>query len=160
VNGWVDMEVGHVADIVNNQKMIIAEIKNKHNTTKGSDKVRIYDGLAGLLGKKEYRDYKAYYVEIIPKGAIRYDMPFVPPDNTTRTRRVANDNIRQIDGYSFYELATGEKDALKKLYKALPAAIAQCCQDLQEENVYFQQNVEFDVEFEKLFFKAFGVDKG
>jgi hypothetical protein len=41
----------------------------------------------------------------------------------TPRRRPANAHIRQIDGYSFYELATGEKDALKNLYLSLPKVI-------------------------------------
>ena len=47
--GWEDLGSGHLVDIRNTGKKIIAEIKNKHNTTKGSDKVVIYDALKHAL---------------------------------------------------------------------------------------------------------------
>ena len=43
--GWDDLGDGAVVDVVNNERKIIAEIKNKHNTTKGNHKTRIYDDL-------------------------------------------------------------------------------------------------------------------
>jgi len=46
---------------------IIAEIKNKYNTTKGADKKTLYDNLELALLNK-YKGYTGYYVEIIPKG--------------------------------------------------------------------------------------------
>jgi hypothetical protein len=136
---------------VNHEKKIIAEVKNKHNTTKGSDKVRIYDGLQGLLGKKEYWGYTAYYVEIIPKKPERIDQLFTPSDNTTRARRIGNESIRQVDGATFYTIATGKKNALRELYFALPIVVAMCCQSAP-------QYAALDPEFRKLFEMAFGVD--
>lgn len=152
VQGWEDLKVGHVADLVNHKKKIIAEVKNKHNTTKGSDKVRIYDGLQSLLGRKEYWGYTAYYVEIIPKKPKRVNQPFTPSDNTTRSRRVANESIRLVDGATFYTIATGREDALRELYLALPSYVAICCGSAH-------QYTELDPAFHQLFDLAFGVDK-
>lgn len=152
IHGWEDLKIGQVADVANHELRIVAEIKNKYNTTKGSDRVRIYDGLAALLGKPEYRGYTAYYVEIIPRQSKRVNIPFAPSDNTTKTRRVANDVIRQVDGATFYSIATGRKHALKELYEALPLIIAQCCGSAM-------QYADFYPEFHLLFQKAFGVDK-
>lgn len=119
---WKDMGTGSVIDLENKTKKIIAEVKNKHNTTKGNHKVAIYDDIKfGLDGI--YKGFTGYYVEIIPKNKKRYNKEFTPSDNKTHSRRPTNKHIRQIDGYSFYELATGEKDALKKLYITLPIVI-------------------------------------
>ncbi len=74
----------------------------------------------------KYKGFTAYYVEIIPKKATRYDICFVPSDNKIGRKSEANECIRQIDGASFYELVTGEKDALASLFDALPSVIEKC----------------------------------
>jgi len=122
MTGWVNLETGSVSDLCNKNKKIIAEVKNKYNTTKGNHKRAIYDDFKKLL-KTDYHGYKAYYVEIIPSGKNIYDKPFTPPDNRTGKRRVINSKIRIIDGKTFYTLASGYPEALKQLYLALPMAI-------------------------------------
>jgi len=53
-----------------------------------------------------------------------YNKPFVPSDNTKSGQRaVAREDIRLIDGRSFYTIVTGEEDALAQLYKSLPEMI-------------------------------------
>ncbi len=121
--GWQNMGTGKVFDIINDKKKIIAEIKNKYNTTKGNHKIAIYDDLKRQL-KNAYKGYTAYYVEIIPPNKKIYDKPFEPSDNNTHRRRPANKSIRVIDGKSFYTLATGDKNALEKLYAILPSILA------------------------------------
>lgn len=122
--GWEDLQTGHLIDIKNDSKKVIAEVKNKYNTTKGSDKIQIYDNLKYALGNS-YNGYMAYYVEVIPKNKQVYDKPFTPSDNKTSTRRPANDKIHVIDGKSFYALASGYPDALRMLYDTLPKVIGQ-----------------------------------
>ncbi len=122
VNGWEDMGKGHVFDLLNKNKKIIAEVKNKFNTTKGNHKVAIYDDLESQL-KNKYKGYTAYYVEIIPQNKKEYNDIFSPSDNKTKTRRKGIEKIRRIDGNSFYFYATGEKNALRMLYNVLPTVI-------------------------------------
>lgn len=119
INGWQNLGVGGGLDVVNTQKKIIAEVKNKYNTTKGNHKVEIYDAIKSKLRGKEYLDFVGYYVEIIPQGKNQYNKPFTPPDNKTKKRRPINKNIRVIDGVSFYKLATGRQDALRELFEAV-----------------------------------------
>jgi hypothetical protein len=57
-------------------------------------------------------------VEIVPNKA-RYDKPFTPSRNKDATRCISKEDIRVIDGYSFYALATGEADALRNLANAI-----------------------------------------
>ncbi|MES2225010.1 MAG: Eco47II family restriction endonuclease [Patescibacteria group bacterium] len=116
--GWENLGTGKIIDVKNTKKKIIAEVKNKHNTTKGNHKTAIYDNLNGLLNTT-YEGYIGYYVEIIPKNKKVYNNSFTPSDNNSKSRRPINEKIRVIDGKSFYELATGDPNALEKIYMNL-----------------------------------------
>lgn len=122
INGWQNLGTGKVLDLKCDSKKILAEVKNKWNTTKGNHKVRIYDDLKKLLGKPQFKGYKGYYVAILSKTKI--NAPFTPSDNETGTRRPMNPNIREVDGATFYDIATGEKDSLKNLYNVLPQILS------------------------------------
>jgi hypothetical protein len=124
MTGWNDLGVGAVGDVKNDSKKIVAEIKNKSNTTKGNHKKVVYDDLKSLISTM-YQGYTSYYVEIIPGSKRPYDKPFTPPDNETHTRRPENEKIRIIDGRSFYAIASGVPDGLELLYNALPEIIAE-----------------------------------
>lgn len=128
VDGWKDLGVGNGVDLVCDERKILAEIKNKHNTLKGSNKVDLYHELHGLVmpNGHRYKGYTAYYVEIIPKKPERVDTPFTPSDKNTSSRCYANELIRQIDGYSFYALVTGVDDAIEQVFNALPRVIREC----------------------------------
>ena len=125
VDDWQTLPTGEIIDIVNHKRKIIAEVKNKHNTLKGSDKSGLYFKLEDLVMRKghTYKDYTAYYIEIIPKKPMRYNTEFTPSNHSTGSSCHKNSLIRQIDGYSFYELATGVDDALEQLFYALPKVI-------------------------------------
>lgn len=123
VEGWTNLNTGSVVDLRSDSNQVIAEIKNKYNTTKGNHKKNIYDDLQSLI-THDFDGYTGYYVEIIPKSRNPYNRSFTPSDNETRIRRPENQNIRVIDGRSFYGLVTGQADALDKLYDALPQVIA------------------------------------
>lgn len=121
LNGWEDLKTGGIADLICKQKNIIAEVKNKFNTTKGNYKVAIYDDLNILINNK-YKGYTGYYVAILSKNII--NKPFSPSDNKTKKRRPINKKIIEIDGSSFYKLATGDDDSLRKIYDKLPFIIS------------------------------------
>ncbi len=145
MEGWQDLGTGSVVDVVSTERKIIAEVKNKHNTVKGSDKVKVYDHMETLVMTKghQYKDFTAYYVEIIPKTGLRYDKVFTPPDSAKGQPRRANPLIRQIDGYSFYALATGVPNALEQLFSVLPDTIEGCSDyrfaNREFANVFFQK---------------------
>ena len=122
---WSNLGTGQIVDLKSTTNKIIAEVKNKHNTVTGSKKVDVYDQLSDLVmpNASIYNGYTAYFVNIIPKNKTRYNRPFTPPDNTTKTNRPSNNLIREIDGASFYELVTGEHNALRDLYHVLPDVI-------------------------------------
>lgn len=118
IEGVEDLGVGSVVDIICKEKKLVAEIKNKWNTTKGNHKAQIYDDLLMQINARE--GYTGYYVEILSNRGRRYNKPFTPSDNRTKQTRPLNERIRVIDGRSFYEILTGEKDALKQMYLLLP----------------------------------------
>lgn len=125
-DGWEDLGTGKIIDIRNKQRTIVAEIKNKFNTTKGNHKIEIYREIKEVLEQPEHIGFIGYYVEIIPSGrgkATIYNKQFTPPDNLKGQRADPRDDIRVIDGRSFYEIVTGDKNALAQLYHSLPTMI-------------------------------------
>ncbi len=123
IPGVERLPVGNLIDIVYPAKSLVAEVKNKHNTTKGNHKVQIYRDLAKAVSERP--GYTGYYVEVLPKNGTSYNEPFTPSDNQTGTRFPSREDIRRIDGRSFYTLLTDHNCALAELYSALPAIVAE-----------------------------------
>lgn len=123
---WENLQTGKVVDLKSDQHKIIAEIKNKHNTLSGGELSGLYYSLDKSVSPKTsiYKDYTAYYVTIIPRKPERMNCTFTPSDKEKGTRCASNERIRIIDGASFYDLVFKEKDALKKLYTALPQILS------------------------------------
>lgn len=131
VNGVDRLDVGGIYDLRSSTKKLIAEIKNKHNTTKGNHKNQIYKDAE--LALVDLKGYTAYYVEILPRNGRRYNKPFVPSDNRTNSREIQREDIRLVDGKTFYEIITGEPDYLDRLYKILPKVIDEILHDIDEQ---------------------------
>ena len=125
VKGWRNMHTGSVVDIVSEEKKVIAEVKNKHNTLSGGKRSDQYSNLEKLVMQKasRYHGFTSYFVTIIPKSPERFDRPFTPSEKETGAKVPENELIREIDGASFYQLVTGEKDALAQLFAVLPKVI-------------------------------------
>ncbi len=127
---WESLGAGGVVDLVCHEKNIIAEIKNKHNTTKGNHKVAVYDDLNTRLLLPEFKGYTGYYVEVLPPpNKTVYNIPFTPSDNKTNQRRPKHESIRKIDGRSFYALVTGEEGALDQVYFNLAEIVLEILYD-------------------------------
>ncbi len=71
----------------------------------------------------EYKGYTSYFVNIIPKKPIKYDICFQPSDKETGVKCQANEKIKIIDGASFYDLVTDKEDSLQELFFKLPQII-------------------------------------
>lgn len=109
VTGWHKPEGGF--DLRNDQKKIIVEIKNKHNTMNSASAEKTYENC--LQFYRSNRDWKVYLAHIIPRSG-RTDKPW------KISAREENENIRLIDGATLYEIVTEDKDALMKIYDRLP----------------------------------------
>ena len=107
-----------IYDLYDDSAKWIAEIKNKWNTTKGDDRKSSYIKLDKGLRRKEKEtknEYTAFYVTILRDGHSHINRPFEPSDNTKK-EEVFNKKIRHVDGETFYELITGDKDSLMKAF--------------------------------------------
>ncbi len=125
INGWGNLKTGNIMDLLSTEKKILAEIKNKHNTVKGSDQAGLYKSMESAVMPKAsiYKNFTAYYVTIIPKKPVRFNRTFTPSDKETGSKLAENEKIRIIDGASFYSMVTGEKKALQQLFYCLPSVI-------------------------------------
>ncbi len=125
IGGWENLQTGSVVDLVSHPQKIIAEVKNKHNTLSGGKRSDLYHNLEKLVMQKasRFRGYTAYLVTIVPKDPEGFDEPFTPSDKETGSRCPENPLIREIDGASFYNLASGQKDALSQLFQVLPEVV-------------------------------------
>ena len=155
VLGWSDLGVGSVIDLKNEKKKIIAEVKNKYNTVSGGELSAKYNTLQNLVMPKnsEFKNYTAYFVNIIPKTANRFDNCFQPSDKETGTKCQKNEQIRIIDGASFYELVTGEKDALGKVYSVLPKIIEDLFREKFNRKFIIPDKDGLNEFFQKAYFK-------
>ncbi len=127
VTGWKNLGTGSGSgvDLVCEKNKIIAEVKNKYNTVTGGKLSDQYYSLEKLVMPKAstYKDYMVYFVTIIPKKPNKFILPFTPSDKEKGTKCPENQNIKIIDGASFFELVTGREFALKELYDVLPSVI-------------------------------------
>ncbi len=109
-------------DVDNLTDKWLAEVKNKYNTTKGSDRPNRYDDLVKHLDSDEYNGFTAYFVEIMQRNKQTFDKPFCP------SGRIERKDIRHVDGRTFYAMASGDPDFIDKLFtvhleRALDAGI-------------------------------------
>ena len=125
VKGWKNLGKGSVVDLVCKDKKVIAEVKNKYNTVTGGKLADQYDSFDRLVMPKSsiYKGYTAYFVNIIPKKSKRFNKTFEPSNKDKGVKCAKNDQIRIIDGASFYSLVTGDENAIADFYSALPDVI-------------------------------------
>ena len=147
MNGWSKMEI---LDAVNKEKKMIVDVKNKQYTEKGDKKVASYDSIKSCLAKKEYKGFTGYFLVMIKNVENDLDIPFEPPDNKTKTRRPKREDIRIIDGVTFYEKITGDKKFLYKVYQEIPIVLSEILkkEDLKKEIIE-------DERFESFYKKTF-----
>ncbi|MGL1890360.1 MAG: Eco47II family restriction endonuclease [Spirochaetaceae bacterium] len=155
VEGFDDLGVGANSgvDLECKSKMIVAEIKNKHNTVTGGKLADQYYSLERQVMPKSstYKGYTAYFVNIIPKKPERFNIPFTPSDKDKGSQCPANELIRRIDGASFYTLVTGYENALEQLHNILPTVI----EKVLSENFNLRSDLTNSDEFSKYFNLAY-----
>jgi hypothetical protein len=109
------------ADLINNKKKIVAEIKNKHNSINEGSKTAAFDKIKNELEKKNRNGYKGYFVTVIPKNPKNYEKIFTTTKNKNSSAfRVADKRIISINAELFYEKITDKKDMLKSIYQRIP----------------------------------------
>ena len=116
IDGYKRFPNGYGYDIADeNQCRLFADIKNKHNTVKGSNLKDLFINLQSYIQGKE--GATAYWVQIISDGSS-FDIPFEIPSHG-----LYNPNVRKISADMFYAILTGKNNAFWELCQALPKAI-------------------------------------
>lgn len=147
IDKWDNPGIGGSYDVINEEMKIIAEVKNKYNTMNSSSALNAYDKMASWLdyGKSGYR---AFIVEIVPEKPQPYSVPFTPSERGVR--RQTRENLRKIDGRSFYALATGIPNAIDLLYHALPDVLDELLGSSEEK---LTNNTAFEELFSRVYLK-------
>ncbi|MFN7311318.1 MAG: Eco47II family restriction endonuclease, partial [Vampirovibrionales bacterium] len=100
-------------DVINEQKQIYGEIKNKHNTMNSSSSAKTYMKMQSTIMNNN--SAKCYLIEVLAKRS--QDKPWkVSIENES----FSDKRIRRISMDKFYELVTGDSFAFKKLCEVLP----------------------------------------
>ncbi len=144
VKGWNDPGAGGIYDSENKKRKIFAQIKNKYNTFNADSGSNTYNVMTNLLDSTK-KGYKGYVVIIIPTYPRRFIKKFAPG------RKPAREDLLTIDGATYYEMVTGDKDALLKLFMALPKAI----EKIRKIKNFSSKSKDFI----DLFYKAYGNPK-
>ena len=104
VKGFKNHDSGY--DLECSDMKIIGEVKNKYNTMNATNRRKVVEELETAI-RQRTGNWTAYLVIIIPKKPQRYK------------KKLGTLEVYEIDGTSFYELATGHKTALHDLYYAV-----------------------------------------
>lgn len=103
-------------DIVNKNKKIFVEMKNKHNTMNSSSSQKTYMRMSAQLNK----DSKSVcmLVEVLARNSQNKKWVL-----SLDGQSVSDERIRRVSIDRFYQLVTGEREAFKKLCEVLPRVI-------------------------------------
>ncbi|MFP4402710.1 MAG: Eco47II family restriction endonuclease [Candidatus Nanoarchaeia archaeon] len=117
VDGWTDLGTGDNSrvDLRKNDYSIFIELKNKHNTMNSDATNECRSKLKNAL--QEHPDSIAYWGLIVPSNGKAEEIIWVK--NGERI-----DNLKKATGEKVYEIVTGNSENLKKVWLALPKAIA------------------------------------
>lgn len=152
IEGCFEPEEGGV-DFVNEKKKIIAEIKNKHNSTNFDSKAGSFDKLKFELSKKNRKNFTAYFVTILPKTSKNYETVFITTKNKKKSQyRAPDQKILTINAEAFYEKITDTKNILKSIYQRIPEIILKI--DKNKEKIV--EKLINEKEFNYYLLKAYG----
>lgn len=118
----------HGFDVVNSEKQIFVEMKNKHNTMNSSSSQKTYMNMqAKLLDNPQAT---CLLVEVIAKRSQN-----IPWQISLNTQSLSNPQIRRVSIDKFYEIATGQADAFYQLCRILPRVIDDVLAQTQLDNI-------------------------
>jgi hypothetical protein len=123
-NGWEVPKSGW--DIINKDKNIFVEMKNKHNTMNSSSSQKTYMRMQHQILKNP--DSICYLVEIISKKS--QDEPW---KISLDEQNVKHPRIRRVSIDKFYETVTGDRTAFKKLCEILPTVMNDVLKNMKTE---------------------------
>ena len=116
ISGYTKYAVGYGYDIKADDDSIYVDIKNKHNTVKGSNLPDLYDDLIKYVDSSSNKEAKGYWAQIIANGSFNeaWKIPAQGKDD---------ERIFKISADQLYSMMTGIDNSFKELCVALPIAI-------------------------------------
>ena len=131
VLGGIDgYEVGTLSgfDVKATDNSLFADIKNKHNTMNSSAAEALFQKLARFADT--YKKATCYWVQILGKGSFNLRW-----SGDINGKEYSHSRVYKISGDRFYALLSGEDDAFKQLYQALPIAIKDYMNSVRAEHI-------------------------
>lgn len=116
IEGYSQYDVGSGYDIKADDNSVYIDVKNKHNTVKGSNLPNLYDDLIKYVDESDNEEARAYWAQIIANGS--FNEPWIIEKHGKKDPRVFKISADQL-----YSLMTGIDDAFKQLCMQLPIAI-------------------------------------
>lgn len=153
--GWEVPQAGF--DVVNSEKHIYAELKNKHNTMNSASAQKTYMKMQGQLLVDDQA--VCMLVEVIAKKSQNEKWKA-----TVDKKTFAHERIRRVSIDKFYEIVFGDSLAFAKLCKALPTILDDVIEELERGTV--QNNVLAELQklspdtFKSLYLLAFKTYEG
>jgi hypothetical protein len=125
INGF---ELGNLSgfDIKAIDDTLFADIKNKHNTMNSSSSEALFQKLARYADT--YKKAKCYWVQILAKGSFSELWK-----GEINGKEYSHSRVYKISGDQFYGLLSGQEEALFLLYKALPIAINDYLNSIEQD---------------------------
>lgn len=119
LGGIKGYEIGNLSgfDIKANNNTLFADIKNKHNTMNSSSAESLFQKLAKYADT--YKKAKCYWVQILAKNSFNEKW-----FGEINGKEYSHSRVYKISGDQFYELLSGNQNALFELYQVLPQAIS------------------------------------
>lgn len=120
-------------DIKANDDTLFADIKNKHNTMNSSSAESLFQKLKNYADT--YKKAKCYWVQILAKGSFTELWK-----GEINGKEYSHSRVYKISGDQFYALLSGQEDALFQLYKALPIAIGDYLDSLNQTELIVENS--------------------
>ncbi len=125
-NGWEVPTTGF--DVINNERHIYVELKNKHNTMNSASSQKTYMKMQNQLLQDDQAT--CMLVEVIAKKSQNIKWA-----TTVDGRSYSHEHIRKVSIDKFYEIVFGDPLAFAKLCKALPKILEDVITELQHGNI-------------------------
>jgi hypothetical protein len=136
LGGIEGFELGYLSgyDIKSKDNCLFADIKNKHNTANSSSLEALFQKLARYAD--DNKNAKCYWVQILAKASFCQLWA-----GQINGKEYSHSRVYKISGDKFYELLTGQKDAMLQLYNALPFAIDDYLESIKSHSTFTENSV-------------------
>ncbi len=143
LGGITGFEIGNLSgfDIKAQNNTLFADIKNKHNTMNSSSAEALFQKLARYAN--DYKKAKCYWVQILAKGSFCELWT-----GEINGKEYSHSRVYKISGDQFYALVSGQEDALLTLYKALPIAINEYLNSINQNNKIVENSALEEIKLE------------